>query len=418
VAPVRMHMSKSYFPGLMATLALAIGGTATAQTTAQSVPTPQVSPALAKTFKAAQDAQKAKQWPELIAKAQEVLASSGRKPDDTYYAYYLLFDANKNLGNVAEMRKNLEGVVDSGFLTPPQQATFLKALVSLAFQAKDYDAAIDYGLRMVKADTADVEVQTYIGQSYYQKGAFTDSARLFNDLVNEQIKQGQTPREQHLQLLQSSYSKLSNKNAETDALEKLVTYYPKPLYWEHLLFSVRSNPALDARQKLWVYRLMWATGTLKPVDYNRFAEYAQGAGLPAEAQKVYEAGLKANAFPDEEKPRIERQTVALGKVTATDMAELSKLEAEAKAASTGDLDVVLGMTLNSYGETAKAIEVLQRGLQKGGLKEQQAIDGAMGLGMAQLRVKDNAAAQKTFESIKTADADMQRVVKLWLLYAK
>lgn len=414
-------MSKTFVRGFIAAATLAVGTLTASAVCAQGAapPAPKVSQSLAKTFQAAQDAQKGKRWGEVVAKAQEVLAASGRKPDDTYYAYYLIFEAGRSTSNNADVRKGLEGMVDSGFLTAQQQVTYLKALLTMAFQGKEYDAAIDYGNRMIKAGTADGDVQQLVGQSYYQKGTFAESARVFNDMVDDQIKRGQTPREQHLVLLQASYNKLNRKDGETDALEKLVVYYPNPKYWDQLLYSVRSNPSLEPRQKLWVYRLMSATNTLKQsTDYNRFAEYSQGAGLPAEAQKVYEAGLKANVFTGDEKLRIERQMKALGTVAATERTELAELEAQARAAPTGDLDVTVGMALHSFGEPTKAIEALQRGLGKGGLKEQMAIDGTLGLGVAQLRNKDAASARKTFQSIKSADPNIQRIAKLWALYAK
>jgi len=414
-------MSKTFIRGFVAAGALAIGGLVASAAWSQGAqpPAPKLSPSLAKTYLAAQEAQKARRWGEVVSKAQEVLAASGRKPDDTYYAYYLIFEAGRATNNKADVRKGLEGVVDSGFLAPPQQVTYLKALLTMAFEGKEYDAAIDYGNRMIKTGTADADVQQLVGQSYYQKGAFAESARVFNDMVDDQIKRGQSPREQHLVLLQASYNKLNKKEGETDTLEKLVVYHPNPKYWDQLLYSVRSNPSLEPRQKLWVYRLMMATGTLKQgPDFNRFAEYSQGAGLPAEAQKVYEAGLKANVFTADDKSRIERQMKALGTVAAEDRAELPKLEAQAKAAPNGDLDVTVGMALHSYGEPDKAIEALQRGLGKGGLKDQLAVDGAMGLGMAQLRNKDAAGARKTFQNIKSADPNIQRIAKLWALYAK
>jgi hypothetical protein len=414
-------MLKSRVSAILVAAVLAVGSTVATQAWSQAAapPSPKISQNFAKTFKAAQDAQKAKQWPEVISKAQEVLAASGRKPDDTYYANFLLYDAYHNTNNIPEMRKALLGLVDSGFLQPAQQTPFLKALMSIAFQSKDYDAAVDFGTRMIKSENADADVYTTVGQSYYLKGSYKESASFFNNLVSDQVKRGEKPREQNLQLLQSSYSKLNNKEAESDALEKLVVYYENPKYWDALLYSVRTIPALDPRQKLWVYRLMWATNTLKQgSDFSRFAEYATGAGLPAEAQKVFEAGLKANAFSEEDKASSQRRMASAAKTAASDQADIGKLEAQAKAASTGELDITLGMSQYSYGDFPKAIEALQRGLSKGGLKDQQAIDGAMFLGMAQLRTKDNGAAQKTFQGIKTSDTDMARVAKLWLLYAR
>ena len=45
------------------------------------------------------------------------------------------------------------------------------------------------------------------------------------------------------------------------ALEKLVTYYPKPKYWKDLLYSVMRTDGSTDRQTLHVYRLMPDTKT-------------------------------------------------------------------------------------------------------------------------------------------------------------
>lgn len=413
-------MSKSYIRGVVAALALAAGALMAPLASSQTPPQPKISPAFSKTFIAAQEAQKAKNWPEVVAKAQEVLNGSGRKPDDTYYAYFLMFEAARATNNSAEMRKSMDGVVDSGFLSPADQAPFVKALMSLSSQAKDHDAAITYGNRLISSGSADPDVYTTIGQSYYQKGSFADVAKFIGNLVNDQIKAGKTPKEQDLQLLQSANAKLGSKNAETEALEKLVVYYPKPQYWDALLYSVRSNPELEPRQKLQVYRLMMLTGTLKQgADYARFAELATLVGLPAEAEKVFDAGLKANAFKDEtEKSRASRQITSVAGKAASEKAGLPKLEADAKAAPNGDLDVVVGMAYYSYEDMAKAVESLQRGVGKGGLKPELAVEGPLVLGIAQVRAKDNPGALKTFQGIKTSDPQWQLIVKLWSLYAK
>jgi tetratricopeptide (TPR) repeat protein len=415
-------MSKSVLPALAAALTLILGAAQveTAHAAQQSAPTPDLSESLRPIFRSAQAAQKAKRWPEVIAKAQEVLASSKRKPDDTYYAYYLLFDANRALGNRAEQLKSLRGLVDSGFLNTTQAAQYVNAVMGLAFQAKDYDTAIEYGTRLTKTGNANPRVFTTIGQSYFLKGDYSESARFFRSLVDEQVKRGQKPLEQNLVMLHSSYEKLHNRAGVTHALEMLVVYYPKEQYWDALLYSVRSDPDLEPREKLQVYRLMWATGTLKLAqDYNKFAEYALLVGLPAEAQKIYEAGLKANVFKsDTEKSRAERLMGSAAKAAAAERAKLPKMEADAASASTGEDAVVLGMAYYSYGQYDKSIEALQSALEKGGLKDDLQVEVSLVLGMAQLRAKDTAGAVKTFRSIKTDNDRMQRVADLWELYAR
>lgn len=414
-------MSRFHLRGAAAALVLAIGGATIPTAWSQSTgPSPQISPALAKPFKAAQEAQQAKRWPEVIAKAQEVLASPGLKPDDTYYAYALLFDAYRAQGNTAEAVKALEGEINSNFLPAEQQAPLLKAISGIAFEQKNFDTAINYGQRLISSGSADPDVYLYVGQSFYAKGDNAEAARLFTILVNDQIKRGEKPREQSLKVLHATNQKLGNKDAETDALEKLVAYYPKPDYWYALLYTVRADPKLDSRQKLQVYRLMSATGTLKPgTDHARYAELATLVGLPAEAQQVFDAGLKANAFTDEtEKARAIRQMASVATKAETDRAALPKLEADAKAAATGDLDVVVGMQYYSYGDATKAVEALQRGVGKGGLKDDLAVEGPLMLGIAQLAAKDKAGALKTLQAIKTNNPQWQSVINLWALYAK
>jgi hypothetical protein len=411
-------MSKSFFPALAAVLLVA-GSIHSLPASAQAAPKPQVSQSLAKTFIAANEAVKAKRWPEVIAKAQEALASSTRKPDDTYYAYNLLYQAYHAQGNAAEERKAVQGLVDSGFLSPPQQAPYLKALMGMAFQARDYQAAIDYGLTLQKNGSADAGVFTTIGSSYYQMNNFADSAKFFKGLVNTQIERGQTPLEPNLVMMQASYEKLGDKASATDALEKLVVYYPSAKYWDALLFTVRGIPNLDNHQRLFVYRLMWATNTLKLAqDYSRFAELATSVGLHTEAQKVFEAGLKAGVFKDSEKLTAERRMKSAAAEAEARRAMLAKFEAQAGSAPTGEPAVTLGMQRYWYGEVDKAITALQQGIAKGGLKGSEPIEASLMLGMAQLRNKDKAAAQKTFAGIKTTDPNWQRIARFWGLYAK
>jgi hypothetical protein len=423
-------MSKSYVRGAVAAFALVASGVlapmasaqspapaATAAPPAQLQPKP--SPALEKTFKAAQEAAQAKRWPDVIAKAQEALGTSGRKPDDTYYAYALMFDAYRAQGNVAEAVKALEGQINSGFLPVPQQAPLLKAMTGIAFESKNYDSAITYGKRLIDGGSTDPDVYFYVGQAYYAKGDNAESARVLATLVDDQVKRGETPRENSLKVLHATNQKLGNRSAEMDALEKLVVYYPKPDYWYALLYTARNDPKMQSRQKLQVYRLMSATGTLRSeADFGRFAEFATLAGLPAEAQKAFEAGLAANAFTDEEKPRATRQMASVATKAQEEKAALPKLEADAKAAPTGDLDVVVGMQYYSYGDATKAVEALQRGVQKGGLKQDLALEGPLMLGIAQTRAKDNAGALKTFQAIKTDDPQWQSIIRAWSLYAR
>jgi TolA-binding protein len=402
-------MSKSMIRTTVAAAILAAGVLSTAAMAQQ------VSKESAKTLKAAQDAGAAKNYPGEIASAQAALANPKKTKDDTYVAYSMLAHAYYAMGNMPELLKALQGQIDSGF--PGADVNKITVTqVGVAFQAKLYDQAIEYGQRLISRGAATNDVYTTVGQSYFLQQKYNDAAKFFSGLVASAEKAGRTPDDQHLKLLLTSYDKAGNKAASQEALEKLVKYYPTPNTWNALLFTLK-NEKQDPRQKLHVYRLMQDTGNLKQApDFSAYSEVAQAVGLPAEAYTVLDSALKANAFTvDTDKARAERYIASAKTRADADRAGITKRESEAKAAATGDLDVSLGMALFSFGDYAKSIEALSRGIQKGGLRNPA--DAQLTLGIAQLRSNQKGDAAKTFKGITSTDPVTQRIVELWELHA-
>jgi lipopolysaccharide biosynthesis regulator YciM len=412
----RFLMSKSFFPAMAAAVVLALCGVS-ATVVAGEAGARTVSAALAKTLKASQDASSAKNFGEAIAKAQEALANPKKTPFDTYVAYQLLTFSYAQQSNWGEMLKALQGQLDSGVLTGAEELKVSKTMVQLGYQQKLYPQAIESGNRMIRAGTADADVYTLVAQSHYQQGKYADTNKFLRDYIGDQERRGQAPKEQTLQLLRISSEKAQDKSGATDALEKLVVHYPKADYWDALLYALRRDPKMTERQTLHVYRLMQATQTLKMGgDFSEMADLAVNAGMPGEADRVVEQGIAANVFQqDADKARAQRLLASAKKAAAADKAGLPKLEAEARAAKVGDLDYALGAAFFGHGEYAKAVEALNRALGKGGLKNP--VEAQLLLGTAQLRAGTKPDAVKTFRSIKTDDPVMQRIAKLWSLYA-
>jgi TolA-binding protein len=161
-----------------------------------------------------------------------------------------------------------------------------------------------------------------------------------------------------------------------------------------------------------------ATGTLSRCqDYSDMEEMAVAAGMAGEAQRVIEQGLAAKVCTvKSDEDRLRRHLVTNSNVVAEDKARLPKLEADAKVAKTGELDVAVGAQLFGSGDYAKAAEALSRGIAKGGLKN--LADAQLTLGTAQYRANNKAEAIKTFQSIKSNDQVTQRIASLWVLYVR
>jgi tetratricopeptide (TPR) repeat protein len=219
-----------------------------------------------------------------------------------------------------------------------------------------------------------------------------------------------------MQHAQHSYAKAGNDEAAQATLEKLVRHYPESQTWLALLYDVQTE-RLDPRQKLHVYRLMESTGNLnRGPDFMAYSDAATSLGLPNESHHVLDVALKAKAFEqDTERSRAQRYLSSARTRAEAHRAQLAKLEAEAKAAPTGNEYVSLGMGYYSFGQYPKAIEALKAGIAKGGLKN--AADAQLTLGAAQLKASQKAEAAKTLRAIDGGDEVTQRIAKLWALHA-
>lgn len=398
---------------MVGALALGCGPAFGAQTRG---PAPKVSEANAKTLREAQEAIRGKKYSEAVAKANAVISGSNKTKDDVYVAYVFLFDVAKAQNDLPGEMKALQGQIDSGFLSASSQGELYRALTGMAYQQKDYHKAIDYGLQLIRGEDANPEIYQWVGQAYYELKDYKNAVRFFNSLVSEKEKRGRKPERNELVLLQSAYIKDGDKAAAQATLEKIVRYYPDSTTWLALIYDVKRE-RLDPRQKLILYRLMDATGNLKlSQDFFAYAEAALAQSLPGESEKALDSGLKANAFAaGADRDRAARYLKSAAARATAQRATLSKMQAEASAAASGEKLVTLGTTLFSLGQYDKAIDALKAGLAKGNV--QNVADAQATLGVAQLRAGQKADALKTFRAADSSNEVTQRLVKLWAVYA-
>lgn len=375
-----------------------------------------VSKAAAKPLKAAKDAIDAKKYEEGIAKLKEVEAISDKNAYDTHLMHELYAFAYLRTKNWTEAAKHYEPGLTSGFLSEQEIPTRVTALAQINYQAKNYAKAIEYGERAFKGGYGDEDMFTLVSQAYYIKGDYKGTIKFADDYVDKQIKKGQKPKEQALQLIMSSCVKLEDDECTQRSLERMVAYYPKPEYWQNLMHSLFRAGGND-RSMLHIYRLASEVEALRgPEDYTEMAQLAIEQGSPGEAQRILEKGFANNVFVEERaKASNTRLLESAKKQAAADKAALAKLEKDAAAAKTGDADMALGLAYLSYEQPEKAAEALNRALTKGGLKNEA--EARLLLGIAQLRAGKKDEATKAFESVK-GNPTYERLANLWNLHAK
>ena len=378
---------------------------------------PKNSPALAKPLKEANDALKAKNYSDAITKLRAAEGVAGKTPGDQYIIDEMLSFAYIKTQNYPEAAKVMEAKLDSGLTPQSEQPMLVKQLATINYQIKNYDKAVDFGNRAIKGGFADDQIRTIVGQSYYLKGDWKNTLKFEEDIVNTQIKNGQTPTNESLALVYSACTKLQDEACQTRAVEKMVTYYPKPDTWAQLLYGMRKETSNNEANLLQTYRLMLDTDVLKdPTDYTEMAELALDHGSPGEAQHVLEKAQSKNVFTDQRsKDRSQRLLDSAKKRATADQAGLPKLEMEADAAATGVKNVAVGNAYLGYGEFDKAADQLTKGLSKGSVKSDA--DARLTLGIAQLKGGHKDEAMKTFKAVK-GDPTLERLANLWTLHAK
>jgi tetratricopeptide (TPR) repeat protein len=373
----------------------------------------------AKYLKAAQDAQQKGQYQEALAQLDKARALPKPTGWDTHLINTLSVYPYVKTGNVANAAKALEALTSDGFSEPSEVNRDINNLATLYYQMKNYGKAIEFGNRAINAGSADSQTYLVVSQSYYLKGDYKDARHFLEDQVSKEIKQGGTPTEDQLRLIQSSCTLMGDKPCETHAFERLVTYYPKPDYWENLVLTLfQSHEAAESDiDTLNIYRLADDVAAVtKAPQYLEMAQLALEQGSPGEAQHALEEGYAKNAFTDpHDKEKAQRVLASAKKRAAEDQAALPKLAAEAQSSASGEGDVGVGIAYLGYRQYDKAADALAQGLMKGGVKEEA--QARLLLGIAQLKSGKRDDAVKTFHMV-AGDPTLVRLANLWSLRAR
>lgn len=364
----------------------------------------------------AQKAYDAKDWSAVLAKVSEAEAVPVEK---TVFDKFMMseFRGMAYLGTKQNAQALPEFVAsyESPCMDSQVKAGRGKVLVQLAYQAKDYPKAIEYGKRAL-AVNPDPNVAVLVANGYYILKDYANAKTAATDLVKMVEGTGKAADEDVYRILESACVYLKDEPCIAEQMEKLVLHYPKPEYWADLTNSLLRGSTVD-KEILNILRLADGANALAGApQYLELSQLAIASGLPGEAQSVIEKGMAKDVFKEKSHKDLANRILADAKQAANyDKTTLEKQDASARAKTTGDADVKLGAAYLSYGQNDKAIEALKRGVGKGSLKDPD--EAGLLLGMAYLRVNNKEEATKAFDSV-TKNPTLARIAKLWVLTAR
>lgn len=373
-----------------------------------------VSPAVAKTLQAAQNASKAKRWGECLSNLRTADGAAGKTAYDSFIINELTAFCALSSNDVATATAAMQTNLSSPFAAD-KVAQRTRDLAKVHFNARNYAKTIEIGRGAIKSGYADADTFLVVAQSYYQQNDYKNAREFTGSWIRDLEKRGQRPKENAIQIYVTSCMRLKDEACTAAGFEKLVTYYPDPAGWANLmqsLFATRNDAAAFN-----AYRLATEVGAMRTGDdYTEMAQRAIEKGLPGEAQAALEAGFARKAFT--EKRDVDRNTRLLATAkerAAADRAALAKADKEAAAGKSADADLRVGQAYMSYGQYPAAVAAIQRGIAKGNASDPA--EAQMVLGIAQLKAGNRSEATKAFRAVK-GDADIQRVAKLWSLRAQ
>ncbi len=350
---------------------------------------------------------------EALAKVREADAVGGKSASEHLTIDRMKAAAAQRAGDSATTIQALESV--HGRVGGAEAGQVAEQLASAYAQQRNNGKATEWLNRAIAAGNTGGSVRQL--QAYLQ-GASGDYAAIAKDAaaaVSNAEQGGRRPDEGDLLRLADAQQRTGNNAGYVVTLEKLLSHYPKKDYWSAYLSRLPRKAGFGDRFALDLLRLRLASGTLsKTDDFMEMAQLSLQAGLPAEARRITDHGIKAGALGvGPEAARHQRLRDLAVKQEGEAKASLANQAAEAATFKEGDGLVKIGYAYVSLGEVDKGIAMIQQGITKGSLKRPE--DAKLRLGMAQLQSpKTKSAAVQTLRSVKGADGAAE-IARLWTI---
>jgi tetratricopeptide (TPR) repeat protein len=255
-----------------------------------------------------------------------------------------------------------------------------------------------------------------LGRLYMQSNQFAEGCQNLGKAIDLAKSRNEKPKEMWFQLRDRCFIETKDDAARLANLESLVSLYPDKEYYSRIVALYQAQTNDDRIVMLNAYRLVAsdpAGGFATVGGYLGYADTALVSGSPGEAQRGLERGIKDGVVPN---AAANQQLVAQAKTAvASDKKTLPGEAASAAKNPKGEVDVKVGLGFFSTGDYAQAVEVVRRGIAKGGVTRLDDANLLLGAALVELGKKDEARA--AFEAAKAAapaGSYLGRIADLWL----
>jgi hypothetical protein len=375
-----------------------------------------VSPEYRKAAAAAENALKAKDW----AGAETNLAAAEaliKNEDEKYFAAAMRLQIEAHNASNEGMIKALDILLVSP-RTPPANLAYYNFLRGNAsFLLKKHADALPYLLKARELGSTEKDLPLLLVQAYANTNQVPQAVAEMNKAIDAEHAAGRKPPEAWYEYAISKVYGSGDRTATAAWLQREIADYPTLKNWRRVIVLYRDSlnankESLDRKQKLQLFRLMRGTGAL--ADANDYIDYAQAAinsGLPWEAVAAVEEGRTSGKLD-----KSESQSTALltsGQARVKNEGSLDTLAASGLKGSGKDA-ANAGDALLAAGNYAKAVELYDAALSKGGAPNVSEVQ--LNRGVALFRLNRNDEALTAFGAVQ--GAPLSDIAGFWTSYLK
>ncbi|RED15557.1 tetratricopeptide repeat protein [Parasphingopyxis lamellibrachiae] len=337
-------------------------------------------------------------------------ATAAQTDGDRYVLATMQLDVANRTFNTAAQVTAINALLASPLIGVEQRANLYYHRARISYHAQNSDAARTDLQAAINAGTSNpriyVAMASLVDEAGDHAGALTLVDRAFEIHRTAGLA---TPVDWYRRAISMAQG-LNDVGRISAYGQSMLAEHPAQRNWRDVLIQHRTAYAADPEAAIDLWRLQDAAGALTgEFDYRDYARVANGRRLPAEIERIVQAGRANNMLDggNSEIATLDRGTTAAAQRLSSALPGRAQAAA---AAATGANAMSAADDYVSLGDYAAAIPLYRAAIEKGSIDTELA---NIRLGMALARTGDAAGARAALDQVVGPRASIAR---LWRIY--
>jgi tetratricopeptide (TPR) repeat protein len=416
---MEMRILRKTMRGSVAAIALALAAVGAAAVTAPLAAAQQTTDnkAFADAYMAAKGLVESRKYNDAIPKMEQA-ATLAKSNQEKVAAVLMRVQVYGALRKWPELISAIEAHKAMGGLSAAQQRNYKEVLAGAYGQTRQMDKSIQLTKELIAETGGNSTQLAYVGSYALGRNQFSEAESYGLKAIEKAKAEGKKPDVKHYNMVLAAYQKAGKMDQYYSLLEKAAPMFNQEVYWRPFVERAKKEPKFRPNDGLLdVYFALEGTKVrLDPKEAKEMGEFAVNGSLPIDGERVLAPLVKSGDYGGAKDPMADRNKRYFERAQldakALKAGGLAKAEAEAATKATGLGYVLVGQSYMALGDHKKAIDAINKGLEKGSMEPGVTELAKLRLGIAQFHAGQKEEARKTWSTIK-ADNGAAWLAKVW-----